>query len=102
MLIKLGIVIGALALGAFVFQSEFSSIFPSTSKLLSESLAEDTDVITDRIVDSVTNKTGIMIDSANDVLTRSMSSVSALAEEKTGISLLPSPAGPAGDLEQDP
>ena len=64
MLIKLGIIGAVLILGGMMFSTEITTLFPSTSALLSESLKNDINNLNDKITNSAENRLDTSIDSA--------------------------------------
>ena len=63
MLIKLGIIGAVLILGGMMFSTEITTLFPSTSALLSESLKDDINGLNDKITNSAENRLDTSIDS---------------------------------------
>ena len=64
MLIKLGIIGTVLILGGIMFSTEITTLFPSTSALLSDSLKDDINGLNDKITNSAENRLDTSIDSA--------------------------------------
>ena len=64
MLIKLGIIGTVLILGGMMFSTEITTLFPSTSALLSDSLKDDINGLNDKITNSAENRLDTSIDSA--------------------------------------
>ena len=64
MLIKLGIIGAVLILGGMMFSTEITTLFPSTSALLSESLKNDINNLNDKITNSAENRLDTSIDRA--------------------------------------
>ena len=64
MWIKLGIIAAVLILGGMMFSTEITTLFPSTSALLSESLKDDINGLNDKITNSAENRLDTSIDSA--------------------------------------
>ena len=64
MLIKLGIIGAVLILGGMMFSTEITTLFPSTSALLSDSLKDDINGLNDKITNSAENRLDTSIDSA--------------------------------------
>ena len=62
MLIKLGISAAVLILGGMMFSTEITTLFPSMSELLSESLKDDINGLNDKITNSAENRLDISID----------------------------------------
>ena len=59
MLIKLGIIAAVLILGGMMFSTEITTLFPSTSALLADSLKDDINTlnekVTNSLIDTITN-----------------------------------------------
>ena len=64
MLIKLGIIGTVLILGGMMFSTELTTLFPSTSALLSDSLKDDINSLNDKITNSAENRLDTSIDAA--------------------------------------
>ena len=64
MLIKLGIIGAVLVLGGMMFSTEITTLFPSTSALLSDSLKHDINSLNDKITNSAENRLDTSIDTA--------------------------------------
>jgi predicted PurR-regulated permease PerM len=64
MLIKLVIIGAVLILGGMMFSTEITTLFPSTSALLSDSLKDDIDGLNDKITNSAENRLDTSIDRA--------------------------------------
>ena len=62
MLIKLGIIAAVLILGGMVFSTEITTLFPSTSALLADSLKDDINVLNEKITNSAENRVDTSID----------------------------------------
>ena len=62
MLIKLGIIVGVLVLGGMMFSTEITSLFPSTSALLADSLKNDIDALNSIVTNSAENRLDSSID----------------------------------------
>ena len=62
MLIKLGIIAGVLVLGGMMFSTEITSLFPSTSALLADSLKNDIDALNSKVTNSAENRLDSSID----------------------------------------
>ena len=62
MLIKLGIIVGVLVLGGMMFSTEITSLFPSTSALLADSLKNDIDALNSKVTNSAENRLDSSID----------------------------------------
>ena len=62
MLIKLGIIVAVLILGGMMFSTEITTLFPSTSALLSDSLKDDINGLNDKITNSAENRLDTSID----------------------------------------
>ena len=62
MLIKLGIIGAILILGGMMFSTEITTLFPSTSALLSDSLKNDINSLNDKITNSAENRLDTSID----------------------------------------
>ena len=62
MLIKLGIIASVLVLGGMMFSTEITSLFPSTSALLADSLKNDIDALNSKVTNSAENRLDSSID----------------------------------------
>ena len=62
MLIKLGIIAAVLVLGGMMFSTEITSLFPSTSALLADSLKNDIDALNSKVTNSAENRLDSSID----------------------------------------
>ena len=62
MLIKLGIIAAVLILGGMMFSTEITTLFPSTSALLADSLEDDINTLTEKITNSAENRLDTSID----------------------------------------
>ena len=62
MLIKLGIIATVLVLGGMMFSTEITSLFPSTSALLADSLKNDIDALNSKVTNSAENRLDSSID----------------------------------------
>ena len=52
MLIKLGIIAAVLILGGMMFSTEITTLFPSTSALLADSLKDDINTLNEKVTNS--------------------------------------------------
>ena len=73
MLLKIGIIAGILIFGGFIFSSEISGLFPSTSESLVESLKNDINEISTKASDSVENQFDNSVDKIVDKTNRKIS-----------------------------
>ena len=62
MLIKLGIIAAVLILGGMVFSTEITTLFPSTSALLADSLKDDINAFNEKVTNSAENRLDTSID----------------------------------------
>ena len=62
MLIKLGIIAAVLILGGMMFSTEITTLFPSTSALLADSLKDDINAINEKVTNSAGNSLDTSID----------------------------------------
>ena len=62
MLIKLGIIAAVLILGGMMFSTEITTLFPSTSALLSDSLKDDINALNEKVTNSAENRLDTSID----------------------------------------
>ena len=62
MLIKLGIIAAVLILGGMMFSTEITTLFPSTSALLADSLEDDINTLNEKITNSAENRLDTSID----------------------------------------
>jgi hypothetical protein len=62
MLIKLGIIAAVLILGGMMFSTEITTLFPSTSALLADSLKDDINAINEKMTNSAENRLDTSID----------------------------------------
>ncbi len=62
MWIKLGIIVAVVVLGGIIFSTEITSLFPSTSVQLADSLKDDIYEINSKITDSAENRLDTSID----------------------------------------
>ena len=62
MLIKLGIIAAVLILGGMIFSTEITTLFPSTSALLSDSLKDDINALNEKVTNSAENRLDTSID----------------------------------------
>ena len=62
MLIKLGIIAAVLILGGMMFSTEITTLFPSTSALLADSLKDDINTLNDKVTNSAENRLDTSID----------------------------------------
>ena len=62
MLIKLGIITAVLILGGMMFSTEITTLFPSTSALLTDSLKDDINSLNEKVTDSAENRLDTSID----------------------------------------
>ena len=62
MLIKLGIIAAVLILGGMVFSTEITTLFPSTSALLADSLKDDINALNEKVTNSAENGLDTSID----------------------------------------
>ena len=62
MLIKLGIIAAVLILGGMIFSTEITTLFPSTSALLADSLKDDINVLNEKVTNSAENRLDTSID----------------------------------------
>jgi thermostable 8-oxoguanine DNA glycosylase len=62
MLIKLGIIAAVLILGGMMFSTEITTLFPSTSALLADSLEDDINALNEKITNSAENRLDTSID----------------------------------------
>jgi hypothetical protein len=62
MLIKLGIIAAVLILGGMMFSTEITTLFPSTSALLADSLKNDINTINEKVTNSAENRLDTSID----------------------------------------
>ena len=62
MLIKLGIIAAVLILGGMVFSTEITTLFPSTSALLADSLKDDINALNEKVTNSAENRLDTSID----------------------------------------
>jgi len=62
MLIKLGIIAAVLILGGMMFSTEITTLFPSTSALLADSLEDDINTFNEKITNSAENRLDTSID----------------------------------------
>ena len=62
MLIKLGIIVAVLILGGMMFSTEITTLFPSTSALLSDSLKNDINTLNTKITNSAEDGLDTSID----------------------------------------
>lgn len=73
MLLKIGIIAGILIFGGFIFSSEISGLFPSTSSSLIESLQDDVNEISTKASDSVESQFDNSVDKIVDKTNRKIS-----------------------------
>ena len=62
MLIKLGIIAVVLILGGMMFSTEITTLFPSTSALLADSLKDDINALNEKVTNSAENRLDTSID----------------------------------------
>ena len=62
MLIKLGIIAAVLILGGMIFSTEITTLFPSTSALLADSLKDDINTLNEKVTNSADNRLDTSID----------------------------------------
>jgi hypothetical protein len=62
MLIKLGIIAAVLILGGMMFSTEITTLFPSTSTLLADSLKDDINALNEKVTNSADNRLDTSID----------------------------------------
>ena len=62
MLIKLGIITAVLILGGMIFSTEITTLFPSTSALLADSLKDDINALNEKVTNSAENRLDTSID----------------------------------------
>ena len=62
MLIKLGIIGAVLILGGMMFSTEITTLFPSTSALLADSLKDDINALNEKVTNSAENRLDTSID----------------------------------------
>ena len=62
MLIKLGIIAAVLILGGMMFSTEITTLFPSTSTLLADSLKDDINALNEKVTNSAENRLDTSID----------------------------------------
>ena len=62
MLIKLGIIAAVLILGGMIFSTEITTLFPSTSALLADSLKNDINALNEKVTNSAENRVDTSID----------------------------------------
>ena len=62
MLIKLGIIAAVLILGGMMFSTEITTLFPSTSALLADSLKDDINTLNEKVTNSADNRLDTSID----------------------------------------
>jgi predicted PurR-regulated permease PerM len=62
MLIKLGIIAAVLVLGGMMFSTEITTLFPSTSALLADSLRDDINTLNEKVTNSAENRLDTSID----------------------------------------
>ena len=62
MLIKLGIIAAVLILGGMMFSTEITTLFPSTSALLADSLKDDINGLNEKVTNSAENRLDTSID----------------------------------------
>ena len=62
MLIKLGIIGAVLVLGGMMFSTEITTLFPSTSALLTDSLKDDINALNEKVTNSAENRLDTSID----------------------------------------
>jgi len=62
MLIKLGIIAAVLILGGMMFSTEITTLFPSTSVLLADSLKDDINALNEKVTNSAENRLDTSID----------------------------------------
>ena len=62
MLIKLGIIAAVLILGGMIFSTEITTLFPSTSALLADSLKDDINALNEKVTNSADNRLDTSID----------------------------------------
>ena len=62
MLIKLGIIAAVLILGGMMFSTEITTLFPSTSALLADSLKDDINTLNEKVTNSAENRLYTSID----------------------------------------
>ena len=62
MWIKLGIITVVLILGGMVFSTEITTLFPSTSALLADSLKDDINALNEKVTNSAENRLDTSID----------------------------------------
>ena len=62
MLIKLGIIAAILILGGMIFSTEITTLFPSTSALLADSLKDDINALNEKVTNSAENRLDTSID----------------------------------------
>ena len=62
MLIKLGIIAAVLILGGMMFSTEITTLFPSTSALLADSLKDDINALNEKMINSTENRLDTSID----------------------------------------
>ena len=62
MLIKLGIIVAIFVLGGMMFSTEITTLFPSTSALLADSLKVDINALDEKVTNSAENRLDTSID----------------------------------------
>ena len=62
MLIKLGIIAAVLILGGMIFSTEITTLFPSTSALLADSLKDDINALNEKVTNSAENRLDTSMD----------------------------------------
>ena len=62
MLIKLGIIAAVLILSGMIFSTEITTLFPSTSALLADSLKDDINALNEKVTNSAENRLDTSID----------------------------------------
>ena len=62
MLIKLGIIVAIFVLGGMMFSTEITTLFPSTSALLADSLKDDINALNEKVTNSAENRLDTSID----------------------------------------
>ena len=62
MLIKLGIIAAVLILGGMIFSTEITTLFPSTSALLADSLKDDINSLNEKVTNSAENRLDTSMD----------------------------------------
>ena len=68
MLIKLGIIAAVLILGGMMFSTEITTLFPSTSALLTDSLKDDINALNEKVTNSAENRLDTSIDKTIQML----------------------------------